>query len=479
MRHLSFVATSLATLTMAASTLAQSAEQLWQNNCMNCHGQRGQGGGAGTSSLLTPDKFGAELDKPFFDAIKNGVKDQGMEPFGTTMSDPQIWALVVHIRELQERHRRQTEPGLKANDGVYTTQHHSYRIETVVDKGLSVPWCVDWLPDGAMLIANRGGSLNVFEKGALSRPIAGTPKVRSRGQGGLMEVALHPDYAKNGWIYLAYSDGSQPGGRGDGMTKVVRGKIKNEGGAWSWTDEQTIFQAKPEHYTSGDLHFGCRIVFDGKGHVFFCIGERGRAPLAQDLSRPNGKVHRLNEDGSVPADNPFVGKDGAMPSVWSYGHRNPQGLVMDLEGRLWTTEHGPRGGDELNLVEKGANYGWPTVSYGMNYSGAPLVTPWPSGKDANITMPVMRWMPSIAACGLDVVQGEMFPKWKGDLVAGGLAGQTVERLRVGKNEAGELAVIEREEIVYGMGRVRDVRVGPDGAVYVVLNDPDEVVRLVK
>jgi glucose/arabinose dehydrogenase len=193
--------------------------------------------------------------------------------------------------------------------------------------------------------------------------------------------------------------------------------------------------------------------------------------LAQDLSEPNGKVYRVREDGSVPQDNPFVNTPNAIPSIWSYGHRNPQGLVMDLNGQLWDTEHGPRGGDELNRVQKGANYGWPLVSFSINYNDQPLTTPWPT-PDQKITLPVYRWLPSIGACGLDMVAGSAFPKWKGDLMAGGLSGTNVDRIRV-KGDT----LVEREEIMHGMGRVRDVRTGPDGMVYVVLNQPDKVVRI--
>jgi glucose/arabinose dehydrogenase len=262
-----------------------------------------------------------------------------------------------------------------------------------------------------------------------------------------------------------------------GMTKIVRGTIK-EG---ALTNQKTVFEVKDEHYSGGDIHFGCRIVFDPKDPttMFFCIGERGRGELAQDLSRPNGKIYCVKDDGTVPSDNPFVGMgDKAYAAIWSYGHRNPQGLAFDLDGNLWDTEHGPRGGDELNLIKPGANYGWPNISFGINYNGKPWSTPWPKPEE-KFEMPVYRWMPSIAVCGLDVMRGRadgkdgMFPKWKGDLFAGGLAGQTVNRLRIKDGK-----VIEREEIFFGHGRVRDVVSGLDGSIYIVLNQPDKVIRLV-
>ena len=213
--------------------------------------------------------------------------------------------------------------------------------------------------------------------------------------------------------------------------------------------------------------------------MYFCIGERGSGAHAQDLARPNGKVHRLFDDGQVPDDNPFVGNPDAVKSIWSYGHRNPQGLVFDLDGKLWDTEHGPRGGDELNLIQKGGNYGWPIVAFSIDYSGQALTTPWtadgkaPPPDGATIVMPVDRWLPSIGACGLDVVRGDSFPAWKGDLVAGGLSGANVDRIRIKDGKS-----VEREELIHGMGRVRDVVTAPDGTIYVVLNDPDHVIRMV-
>jgi glucose/arabinose dehydrogenase len=451
---------------------------LWNNNCALCHAQDGRGGGAGTRTLLDDKLFDQSYDRTFFDTIKNGNADAGMVAFGKTFSDQQIWALVVHIRELQNKARRDRLGTPKATEGVYTSKHERFSIETVIESDLDVPWSVDFLPDGRMLVTERSGTLRIHSTGraggSLGEPVSGVPHVRNMGQGGLMDVAVDPRYAEgveHEWIYLSYADELEKNGKSHGMTKVVRGKIRDN----AWSDEQTIYEAKPEHYLPTNIHFGCRIVFDPKDPtiLFFPIGERGRGELAQDLSRPNGKVFRIHTDGRIPADNPFADRpaDEVYRAIWSYGHRNPQGLCFDLEGRLWDTEHGPRGGDELNLIEKGRNYGWPTISFGIDYSDSPLTTPWSQKSD--FAMPADRWLPSIGACGLDVVRGEAFPNWKGDLMAGGLSGQNVDRFRVKDGK-----VIEREEIVYRKGRVRDVVTGPDGSVYVVLNDPDRVVRLV-
>lgn len=483
-------AAAAALLGSAARVPAQGVTSLWEQHCLTCHGERGQGGGAGTRTLLTEEMRSIDLDRRFFDSIKNGVPEQAMPGFGETLSDKQIWGLVVHLRELQERDRRRKQGSPKPDgSGVFASTHAKYKVETVVPGGVDVPWSVDFLPvregeaSGRMLVTGRGGDLRVHSTGRvggrLSGPVKGTPGVRDRGQGGLMDVAVHPEFAANGWVYLAYSEELRRDGRSAGMTTVVRGKLKEAGGGASmeWTDQELIFRAKEEHFTPGDLHFGCRIVFsekqaDGRRHVFFCIGERGRMETAPDLTRPSGKVHRLWDDGKTPEDNPFIGREGAYPSIWSYGHRNPQGLAFDLEGVLWDTEHGPRGGDEVNRIERGANYGWPGVSFGINYSDAPFATPWSS--DRGVVMPVFHWTPSIGACGLDVARGPMFAGWKGDLLAGGLSGANVDRLRVRDGK-----VVEREELLHGRGRVRDVVCGPDGSVYVVLNDPDRVVRIVE
>lgn len=477
----------------AGSARAQTVDRLWADNCVACHAVKAEGRTA--KSLLRDELFGQDRDRAFFDAVKNGVKaEDGSEVqghvFADSMTDPQIWGVINYLREIQARERRERLGSPKAEGGVYTSQRYKFKIETVIERGVDVPWAVAFLPDGKMLLTERAGKLRTHSTGKaggeLSEAVFKTPEVRNRGQGGLMDVAVHPRYEGNGWIYLSYSDpaGGSGGGR-NGMTKIVRGRIEDG----QWKDEQTIFEAKKEHYLPTDIHFGCHIVFqpsptteqDGRYYVYFGIGERGMMDMAQDLKRPNGKVHRLWDDGRVPDDNPFKGREDVYESIWSFGHRNPQGLSFDLEGQLWDTEHGPRGGDEFNHVEKARNYGWPVVSYGINYDGRPFRTPWPEGKYAEgseaIVMPVLRWLPSIAASGLDVIHGgkagEAFPEWNGDMIAGGLAGETVQRLRVKDGR-----IVEQEEILHGMGRVRDVVCGPDGSIYVVLNGPDKVIRLV-
>ncbi len=439
-----------------------NVSKVYEQYCSKCHGDKGQGGGAGTQSLLSKAKYHQDLDRKYFDAIKVGVADAGMEAFGKTLTDAEVWGQVVHIRELQ-RDGLRAEMAPKVTDGVYDGSEHDYTVETIIEgKGLKVPWAIDWLKDGRMLITNRPGTMAIYDKGNLTW-VEGLPASVEIGQGGLMDVAVHPT---NGWIYLGFTDPAKSGN--GGMTKIVRGKLSGT----NWTSTQTIFANDQSTYNRSSVHFGNRIVFDGKGHVFFSIGERGNGNLAQELNKPNGKIYRVNEDGSIPKDNPFVGK-GGIEAVWSYGHRNPQGLTFDLNGNLWDTEHGPRGGDEVNLIQKGSNYGWPLIAHSINYNDSAGWVPWPTA-DQKLTLPVYRWLPSIGACGLDVLTGKMFPKWKGDLVAGGLSGKNVDRIRVKNGK-----FVESEVLIRDLGRVREVSVGPDGAIYVALNDPDNVIRLVQ
>lgn len=443
-------------------------EQVYQANCAACHGLKLEGGSG--LSLLGPEWKHGDDSESLFQTIKNGLPDTAM-PSWAALGDDTIRGLAIYIREQAYAASLVKNPvPTAAPDGRYESEEYPFLIETFA-KDLDTPWSMAWLPDGRILVTERSGQLRfISQDGSLSAPIKGTPEVFAKGQGGLFEVAIHPDYEKNGWIYLSYSDPQKVEGKLASMTAIVRGHIRDG----AWVDQQMIFQAPVEFYRTGNVHFGGRLVFHD-GYLFFGIGERGQGDHAQDVTRPNGKIHRIFDDGRIPKDNPLAGQPKAFPTIWSYGHRNPQGLVRHpLTGELWETEHGPRGGDELNLIKRGVNYGWPLASYGMNYNGTPLTphTSLPGKED-----PVIYWTPSIAACGLDVYVGDRFPKWKNNLFAGGLAKQEVHRLVV---QGGK--VTHREVIFKNHGRVRDVCMGPDGLVYIVLNGklnaPDSrIVRL--
>ncbi|MGE0000607.1 MAG: PQQ-dependent sugar dehydrogenase [Fimbriimonadaceae bacterium] len=454
----------------------KSVTQLYAEHCANCHGQAGEGGGGGTRSILSEEKFDQSHDKALFDAIKNGVPESAMHAYKDSLTDEQIWGLVVRLREFQGRALRAKNGSPKPENGVYRSKRHNFRIETVVEegKGLRTPWGIDWLPDGRMVVANRPGQILLIE-GSTVTGVSGIPKSLESGQGGMMEVAVHPNYRENGWIYLAFTDPAAEG-RGS-MTKIVRGRLTIEAGVPTWADEQVVFEVGQEFYTRANYHYGTRIVFDGKGHIYFVVGERGTNELAQELTNPFGKTYRIKDDGTIPSDNPFVEKAPAdkpyLKGIWSVGHRNPQGLAMNTKGELWDTEHGPRGGDEVNRIEKGANYGWPLVAWSINYNDSPMWSPWPKAGAPAIKQPVFRWLPSTGACGLDVGNGSAFPDWNGDLFAGGLVGQNLDRIRTDGDK-----LVEREELIHGLGRIREVAVGRDGYVYVALNQPDKIIRLV-
>jgi glucose/arabinose dehydrogenase len=340
----------------------------------------------------------------------------------------------------------------------------------VFAEGLEIPWAIDFIDPTTALITEKPGRLRVVVKGKLQQePVKNIPKVLNEGQGGLMDVAVDPDYKTNGWIYLAYShvlDKKEGEERPGAMTKIVRGKIENN----TWTNEETLFEAPHEMYRYTRHHYGCRIVFDPWGYLYFAIGDRGAGFQAQDFSLPNGKVHRINKDGSIPATNPFMNDEKAMKSVYSLGNRNIQGMAIHpVTGQLWTTEHGPMGGDELNLILPGKNYGWETITYGINYNGT-IITD--VKRKPGMEQPNLYWRPSIAVCGLDFYTGDLFAKWKNKLLVGALKYEEVRLLDIENDR-----VMHDEVILKGQGRVRDVMTGPDGAIYVVLNDPGTVIKL--
>jgi len=355
-----------------------------------------------------------------------------------------------------------------------TLETLDYKVETdVVTEDLTQPWAIDFLGPDTALVTEQPGRLRLVVDGELQPDsVRGTPEVHYSGQGGLLDVAPDPNYDDNGWVYLTYAHALEPPRDTLSMTRVVRGRIQD--GAWQ--DQQVLFEAPPNTYRKGDIQYGSRIAFGPEGRLYFSIGDRAAWPVdtttvfAQHLDRPGGKVYRLNRDGSVPRDNPFVGRDEALPSIYSYGHRNPQGLDVHPEtGTLWATEHGPRGGDELNRLQRGANYGWPTITYGINYAGE-IITP--KRRAEEMKQPVFFWRPSIATSGFSFYTGEQFPYWENQGLVSSLKNQSVRLLTIGEGR-----VMHQEIILRGAGRVREAVPGPDGAIYLVLNAPSRLVRL--
>ncbi len=442
-------------------------EQVFEQLCSSCHG-KDLSGGVGGSLIDSEWKHGSS-DEDLLKSIRDGNAQLGMTPFKTVLDDRQIRSLVIHIREKEKQAKDKVMEFPKPEPGKVTkTQHEDYKIEMVVEKGLKDPWAIAFLPDGRKLVTEKSGRLRIIdaEGKLLDEPVKGTPKIIEHGQGGLMEVAIHPDYEKNGWIYLGFADGTREGGKAKTITSYVRGKVKDG----QWIEQELIWKADDKFYTDAGVHFGTRIVFD-KGFIYFPVGERGGWMEAQDVENAKGKIYRLHDDGRVPNDNPkFEGKT-PVAGLWSYGHRNPQGLDIDpRDGSIYDTEHGPRGGDELNRVLPGHNYGWPVITYGMNYDGTPITG---ITEKEGMDQPLIYWQPSIAACGLSFYRGDKFPQWKNDLFAGALAQQEIRRLRLVDHK-----VVEQEVVLKNIGRVRDVTDAPDGFLYVILNGPDRIIRLV-
>lgn len=325
---------------------------------------------------------------------------------------------------------------------------HSHEI---IVKDINNPWGFTFLPNGSMLITEKAGELIHFNKGKKTK-ILGLPKTELLGQGGLMDIALHPNYKQNGWIYLSFASSD---GDGNGAnTAIMRCKLQNN----RLIEKQVLYKAIPN--SKKGQHFGSRIVFDNDGYLYFTIGDRGNRDInPQDITRDCGKVYRLHDDGTIPSNNPFVNNVNAKKAIYSYGHRNPQGMAKHPEtGKVWTHEHGPRGGDEINIIESGKNYGWPVISYGINYSGTKFTE---LTEAPGMEQPLHHWTPSIAPSGMAFITSDIYPNWKGNLLVGSLKFQYLNRCVIKNNK-----VVKQERLLDRIGRVRSVRQGPDGYIYV-------------
>jgi len=343
-----------------------------------------------------------------------------------------------------------------AQEEVQRSEQADFRVVTLA-RGLDHPWGMAFLPDDGILVTERSGQLRLFKDGALQPdPIAGVPEVAARGQGGLLDIALHPDFAANRLVYLAYAGAADS----EAGTEVARARFDGS----DLADLEVIFRARPK--TPGAAHYGGRLAFGPDGKLYVTLGDRRNYMAeAQKLSSHLGGVLRLNDDGSVPDDNPFTGQDGALPEIFTYGHRNVQGMAVHPEtGAIWTHEHGPRGGDEVNILQAGANYGWPAITYGIDYSGAIISD---KTEAPGMERPVVYWVPSIAPSGMAFYGGEAFSQWKGDLFVGALAGRHLRRLELDGDR-----VSGQEVLLAGLNeRIRDVRSGPDGLLYLLTDSP--------
>jgi glucose/arabinose dehydrogenase len=430
-----------------SANVTSDIQSIYDENCAGCHGTQLQH----FKRLKSYDKSVATLSN----RIKVGEENLGMPAYGQTFSESQMKELSEYIKDFD----------YSKNHQATTSTNPNYDYEIVVE-GLEIPWSFEFLPNEDMLIAERNGTLSHYSKTNGKTTISGLPAIRVEGQGGLLDLKLHPDYATNGWIYISYAyPDSNDSNKGN--TAIIRAKLNESKALY---DVEEIYKGLP--MTSTAHHYGNRMVFDAQNRLYFSNGDRGnRDVFPQSLDNANGKIHRLNDDGSVPQDNPFVNDANAVGSIYSYGHRNPQGLALHpVTGKLWEHEHGPKGGDEINIIEAGNNYGWPIISYGINYSGTKLTE---ITEKEGMEQPVHYYKPSIAPCGMAFLDSDIYPDWKNNLFIGSLRFEYLERIVLKDNQ-----VIYQEKLLEELkSRVRDVRVGNDGYLYVALENPGRIIKI--
>jgi glucose/arabinose dehydrogenase len=469
----------------------------FNEQCAVCHGEDLRGAALGTPLVGIDLRHGESVEQ-IARNIADGFPKTGMPAWSETLDENQIWNLALYVAEQRQGTTildKRADIPLIITEGVVTTEKHRFRIERIAEGLDPMPFSIEPLPDGRILVSERMRGLSIITPGGDKfGPIEGTPRVyddsgiflgQVMGLGWMLDVAIHPDYEKNGWIYIHHTDrcsdcndlsrrGSQP----VSMNRLVRGRIAGN----SWVDEEIIWQADIDTYTNtSDLAAGGRIAFDNENHVFISVGMK--APLdfmgIQDLDLPYGKIHRLHDDGRIPADNPFVDTPGAMQSIWTYGHRSVQGLEFNPQtGEIWSTEMGPRGGDELNRLVAGGNYGWPVFTTGVNYDGRPVDVADKLGlalEPEDVEFPVVDMTPSPAISSFIFYDGPEFPHWKNNIIVGTLRATDLMRMEIADNK-----VVHTETLLTDLARFRDIETGPNGELYVLLEHATggQIVRLV-
>ena len=432
----------------------KNAEANYKTYCANCHGEN-------LKSFIDREWIYGNSWNEVFQGIKYGYPDDGMSAYDTTFTDKEIAELTDFILGGIENLTSESFKEKPDFSGVIESEDLDFRLETVVE-GLGIPWGLAFLPNGDMLVTERSGKFHRYRGGEKLHEISGVPEVRDRGQGGLLDVEVHPRFEENGFIYLSYS---KPVGD-EQTTAVMRAKLEND----RLTGQKIILEASP--HLSTRHHYGSRLEFDKEGYLFLSVGDRGRENQnPQHLDNHCGKIHRIYDDGSIPEDNPFVHSPGAVKSIYSFGHRNPQGVAMHPgTGVIWANEHGPRGGDEVNIIRKGKNYGWPVISYGINYNGTRFTD---ITEKEGMEQPERYWVPAIGICGMTFVSGDRYPAWKGDLLCGSLAFKYLARLKMDGDD-----IVREEKLLKNIGRLRDVKMGRDGYIYLAVEDPGRVLRIV-
>ena len=352
------------------------------------------------------------------------------------------------------------------DESIEKTENETFKVETFADD-FNIPWGMAFLPDSNLLVSDKSGYLWLIDyQKKTKKQIYNMPKVKDRGQGGLLDVQIHPNFINNNYIYIGFTDYIK-NKQNRTFTSIIRGTLEK----YQLTNQKVIYKADDNFYDTKIVHYGTRIVFDKDNYLYFSIGDRGKRDQAQLLNFPNGKIHRLYDDGAIPEDNPFFNSSNAIKSIWTYGNRNPQGLAIHpITLILYETEHGPKGGDELNILQSGKNYGWPEITYGKNYSGTTITK---FTHKEGMEQPILHWTPSIAVCGIDFYDKKLFKSWENNLLVTSLKFEKLYRYEINTNK------IINQEMIYNPGsRIRDVETGLDGYIYLALEDPGRIVRLV-
>lgn len=433
-----------------------NVEKNYKSYCAGCHGEKLD------AFVDRKWKYGSSRND-LFKGIKYGYTNGGMPAFDSTFNSNEIYALADYILDgIKNRERYDFKETAKEN--LFVSEEQNVKLDTVVS-GLSIPWAIAFLPGNELLVTEKSGKLYHVYNNKTKQLITGVPPVVNEGQGGLLDVIVHPQFEKNNIIYLSYSKAKNDDPT-LATTAILKATLKNN----ELVNTKIIFEALP--YSTTRHHYGCRMVFGKDGMLYFSVGERGNEKQnPQSTANDLGKIHRITDDGGIPPDNPFAQSTSAKRTIYSYGNRNPQGLAMDkVTGKIWETEHGPRGGDEVNIIEPGKNYGWPAISYGINYNGK-IIT----DKTAlpGMEQPLHYWIPSIAPSGTAFVEGNRYKGWKGDLLVGSLRFNYLNRCKIKDGK-----IVGEELLLKNIGRMRDVRMGPDGYIYVAVENPGYVFKLV-
>lgn len=435
---------------------AEKPELIWAKFCSGCHGEQ---------MVAFTDrqwKYG-NSDSALLASINNGHPEKGMPPFAAAFKEDEKKALVAYIQSgISNAGKYLTEEKMTSN--IVKTANNTFRLDTVFS-GIKNPWSLAFLPNGEMLVTDRAGKLFQVRANLDKQEITGVPKVRAAGQGGLFDVKIDPAYPTNSIIYLSYAKGVTSDSGEVNTTAVVKARLVGS----ALQDVTEIFEARP--YQKTEYHYGGRLEFGKDGYLYITVGDRGKHFVtAQSVDNDGGKVHRIKTDGTAPADNPYAKVKGARATVYSIGHRNPQGMVIHpVTGEIWENEHGPRGGDEVNIVRASKNYGWPVITWGLNYDGTVLSK---LTAKQGMEQPVLYWVPSIAPSGMAFVKGSKYKGWDNVLLVGSLRFKYLNVCYLQGNK-----IVKEETVMKNVGRVRDVRMGPDGFAYVVVEDPGYVFRL--